>query len=107
MRGTPDSPVLDCPSSVWYRRFFMTFFAFMAALALAIIVHEIASAIQVKVAGRLNNPFSTPVLTHSDLPDQPHRNTLEAVLLAVFPKRFDEHQAANVTDVVGLLRRSG
>jgi hypothetical protein len=32
---------------------------------------------------------------------------LEAILLAVFPKRFDEGQAVNVTDVVGLLRRSG
>lgn len=85
----------------------MTFFAFVAALALAILVHEIVSAIQVAVVGRLNNPLSTPILTHSDLPGQRRGTTLEAILLAVFPKRFDERQATNITDVVGLLRRSG
>jgi hypothetical protein len=85
----------------------MTFLAFIAALALAILVHELASAIQVAVIGRWNNPLNTPILTHSDLPRQQRRTTLEAILLAVFPKRFDERQATNVTDVVGLLRRSG
>ena len=30
----------------------MTFFAFIAALALAILVHELASAIQVAIVGR-------------------------------------------------------
>lgn len=85
----------------------MTFFAFVAALALAILVHEIVSAIQVAVVGRLNNPLSTPILTHSDLPGQRRGTTLEAILLAVFPKRFDERQATNITDVVGVLRRSG
>jgi len=85
----------------------MTFFAFVAALALAILVHEIVSAIQVAVVGRWNNPLSTPVITHSDLPGQRRGTTLGAILLAIFPKRFDERQATNVTDVVGLLRRSG
>jgi hypothetical protein len=85
----------------------MTFFAFIAALAFAILVHEVVSAIQIAVVGRWNNPLNTPILTHSDLPRQQRRTTLEAILLAVFPKRFDERQATNVTDVVGLLRRSG
>jgi hypothetical protein len=85
----------------------MTFFAFIAALALAILVHEVVSAIQIAVVGCWNNPLNTPILTHSDLPRQKRRTTLEAILLAVFPKRFDERQATNVTDVVGLLRRSG
>lgn len=85
----------------------MTFFAFVAALALAILVHEIVLAIQTAVVGRWNNPLSTPVMTHSDLPGQRRGTTLEAILLAVFPKRFDERQATNITDVVGLLRRSG
>jgi hypothetical protein len=85
----------------------MTFFAFVAALALAILVHEIVSAIEVAVVGRWNNPLSTPVMTHSDLPGQRRGTTLEAILLAVFPKRFDERQATNITDVVSLLRRSG
>jgi hypothetical protein len=85
----------------------MTFFAFVAALALAILVHEIVSAIQIAVVGRWNNPLNTPVMTHSDLPGQRRGTTLGAILLAVFPKRFDERQATNITDVVGLLRRSG
>ncbi len=85
----------------------MTFFAFLAALALTILVHEIVSAIQAAVVGRWNNPLHTPVLTHSDLPGKRRGTTLEAILLAVFPKRFDERQATNITDIVGLLRRSG
>src|SRR3972149_5194596 len=85
----------------------MTFFAFVAALALAILVHEIVSAIQIAVFGRWNNPLNTPVMTHSDLPGQKRGTTLEAILWAVCPKRFDERQATNITDVVGLLRRSG
>lgn len=85
----------------------MTFFAFVAALALAIVVHELASAIRVGIVGRWNNPLNTPVLTHSDLPGQKPGTTLQAILLAVFPKRFDERQATNIMDVVGLLRRSG
>jgi len=85
----------------------MTFFAFIAAFALAILAHELVSAIQVAFVGRWNNPLNTPTLTHSDIPNQRSRTTLEAILLAVFPKHFDEGQATNVTDVVGLLRRSG
>ena len=85
----------------------MTFLAFTAALALAIFVHEIVSAVQVAIVGRWNNPLNTPVITHSDLPGQRRATTLQALLLAIFPKRFDERQATNITDVVSLLRRSG
>src|SRR5690606_26333133 len=99
--GTPISPVLDCDQYVLHRRDLMTFFAFIAAMALAILAHEIGSAVQTAVIGRWNNPLNTPILTHSDLPGQRRRTTLEAILLAVFPRRFDERHAANVADVVG------
>jgi len=85
----------------------MKFLAFVAALALAIVVDEIASVIRFGIVDRWNNPLNAPVLTHSDLPGQKHGTTLQAILLAVFPKRFDERQATNITDVVSLLRRSG
>lgn len=86
----------------------MAFFAFLAALSLAIVAHEIAAMIQVLIFGRRRTILEGPrVADDVDIPQKRRGTTLDAILLAVFPRRFDERYANNVTDVVGLLRRSG
>jgi hypothetical protein len=86
----------------------MAFFAFLAALSLAIMAHEVAAMIQVLIFGRHRTILDGPrVADDVDIPRKRRSTTLDAILLAVFPKRFDERYASTVTDVVGLLRRSG
>jgi hypothetical protein len=86
----------------------MAFFAFLAALSLAIMAHEVAAMILVLIFGRHRTILDGPrVADDVDIPRKRRSTTLDAILLAVFPKRFDERYASNVTDVVGLLRRSG
>jgi len=86
----------------------MAFFAFLAALCLAIVGHEIAALIQVLIFGHRRTILDGPrVADDIQIPKKRPGTTLDAILLAVFPKRFDESYATNVTDVVGLLRRSG
>jgi hypothetical protein len=85
----------------------MKFFAFVAALCAAILVHELVGLFQVLLSGRRSSILLTPVVDDGvHLPVQRRRTTLEAVLLAVLPKHFDPN-LANTGDVMGLLRRSG
>src|SRR5260221_9598435 len=86
----------------------MAFFAFLAALCLAIAGHEIAAMIQVLIFGHRRTIVDGPrVADDIQIPKKHGGTTLDAIFLAVFPKRFDERSATNVTDVVGLFRRSG
>src|SRR5512140_173033 len=86
----------------------MAFFAFLAALCLAVVVHEIATMIQILMFGRRRTILDAPrVADDVQVPKKRSGTTLDAILLAVFPRRFDERYAANATDVVALLRRSG
>ncbi len=86
----------------------MAFFAFLAALCLAIVAHEIVSMIQVLIFGHRRTILDGPrVVDDIQIPKKRRGTTLDAVLLAIFPKRFDERFATNATDVVALLRRSG
>lgn len=86
----------------------MVFFAFLAALCSAIVAHEIAAVIQVLIFGHRRTLLDAPrVADDVRIPTKRRGTTLDALLLAVFPKRFDERYASNATDVVALLRQSG
>ncbi|MCC6986391.1 MAG: hypothetical protein IT309_08180 [Anaerolineales bacterium] len=81
----------------------MTFFAFLGALSLSVLAFELLTVFQnafsVFGANRLMNfPTSTPPR---------RRSTWEALLVAIWPGRFDPEQAKNMSDVVSLLRRAG
>ena len=58
--------------------------------------------------GRRRTILDAPrVADDVQVPKKRPGTTLDAILLAVFPRRFDERYAINATDVVALLRRSG
>jgi hypothetical protein len=81
----------------------VTLFAFLGALSLSVLTFELLSTFQAAFGafggGRLMNlRSSTPA---------PRRSTWEALLVALWPARFDPGQARNLADVVGLLRRAG
>jgi len=80
----------------------MTFFIFLGALAVSILVFEVLSASQQAFSvfgkNRLVQTSATPV---------ERRSTWEALLVAVLPGRFDPDEAKNMSDVVSLLRRAG
>ena len=85
----------------------MNFFIFVAALFFAVAVYELINLFQVLMNGRRTNVIIMPVVDDGvDLPIQRRRTTLEAILLAVLPKRFDPN-VADTTDIMALLRRSG
>ena len=81
----------------------MTFFAFLGALSLSVLVFELMSVFQTAFSmfgsNRLMN-FQAPTSTK-------RRSTWEALLVAIMPGRFDPDQAKNMADVVSLLRRAG
>ena len=81
----------------------MTGFAFLGALSVAAFVFEIISAFQYGIFrhSRLDGAFQDA----NKIPQR--RSTWDAVLIAIFPKRFDPEHAKNMLDVVGLIRRAG
>ena len=81
----------------------MTAFAFLGALSVAAFVFEIISAFQYGIFrhSRLDGAYQDV----NKLPQR--RSTWDAVLIAIFPKRFDPEHAKNMLDVVGLIRRAG
>ena len=85
----------------------MNFFIFVAALFFTVAVYELINLFMVLLNGRRANVITFAVVEDGvNLPTQRRRTTLEAVLLAVLPKRFDPN-VANTTDIMALLRRSG
>jgi len=81
----------------------MTFFAFLGALSLSILIFELMSVFQTAFS-----TFGSNRLTNFHSPNTPkRRSTWEALLLAILPGRFDPEQAKNMADVVSLLRRAG
>ncbi|MCJ7432280.1 MAG: hypothetical protein MUO77_02205 [Anaerolineales bacterium] len=81
----------------------MTFFAFLGALSLSVLIFEMMSVFQTAFSvfggNRLMNIHASPSTRR--------RSTWEALLVAILPGRFDPDQARNMADVVGLLRRAG
>jgi hypothetical protein len=86
---------------------YMYFFIFVAALFCAVAVYELINLIRVLLNGRQPKVITFAVVDDGiDLPISHRRTTLEAVLLAVLPQRFDPN-IADTTDIMALLRRSG
>lgn len=81
----------------------MTFFAFLGALALSVLALELASAL----SGRLLPRSRLDGLQTEEDPARPRRSAWAALLVTVWPGRFDPAAAANLADVVALLRRAG
>ena len=85
----------------------MNFFIFVAALFFTVAVYELIGLFQVLLNGRRTNVITFAVVEDGvNLPTQHRRTTLEAILLAALPKRFDPNVAIT-TDIMALLRRSG
>lgn len=85
----------------------MNFVIFVAALFFSVVVYELIGLFQVLLNGRRTNVIIMPVVDDGiNLPIQRRRTTLEAILLAVLPKRFDPN-VADTTNIMALLRRSG
>lgn len=85
----------------------MNFFIFLAALFFTVAVYELINLFMVLWNGRRSDIIRVPVPSNNDnLPEQRFRTVLDAILLAVLPKRFDPN-VADVTDIMALLRRSG
>jgi len=86
----------------------MTFLAFLAALSLAVLAFELASALQTTLSifgghGRLAGAR----VENANQPAMRRRSTWEGLLLAVFPARFDVSQVKDAAKVTNLLRRAG
>lgn len=85
----------------------MNFFIFVAALFFAVATHELIGLFQVLISGRRTKVIHFAVVEDGiNLPAQRQRTTIEAILLAVLPNRFDPN-VAKTTDIMDLLRRSG
>ena len=81
----------------------MNMVVFIGALSLAVIALEIGTALQ----GSLFKPSKLAGASVAGAEMAPHRTTWEALLVAVFPGRFDPNQVANKSNVIDLLRRAG
>ncbi len=81
----------------------MTFFAFLGALSVSVLAFELLSAFQSAFSTFGNNRLMN---LQSSRPIQ-KRSTWEALLIALWPGRFDPDQAVNMADVVSMLRRAG
>jgi hypothetical protein len=85
----------------------MNFFIFVAALFFAVAVYELTNLFLVLWKGRRSDIIRVPVASNNDdIPKQRPHTALNAILLAVLPKRFDPN-VADATDIMALLRRSG
>jgi hypothetical protein len=76
---------------------------FIGSLALAVIALEIGTAIQAKFF----KPSKLDGAVVAGTAIAPRRSTWEALLIAIFPKRFDPNQQATNSNVIDLLRRAG
>ncbi|NPV87872.1 MAG: hypothetical protein HPY45_17885 [Anaerolineae bacterium] len=86
----------------------MTFFALLGAIALAVFVFELTSGLQAVFSpfGRTHRLMGARS-SEGDSFAPKRRSTWEAILVGIFPNRFDPEYARSYADVVGLLRRAG
>jgi len=84
----------------------MLLLAFVGSVALAVLAYEISSRVQkLMLGGMSGDRLHGAYVTGAAAPEQ--RNTWEAILIAIFPTRFDIGQAKDTANVIALLRRSG
>ncbi|GER78938.1 MAG: hypothetical protein HZC39_13700 [Chloroflexi bacterium] len=81
----------------------MTFFAFLGALSLSVLIFELMSTFQTAFSAFGSNRLMNFQTNHPTK----RRSTWEALLVAILPGRFDPTQAKNTADVISLLRRAG
>ncbi len=85
----------------------MYFFLFLAALAAAIGTFEIMTALIDSRSVEISKIAESYQVIGLEGPTSNRRSSLEAVLLAIWPERFDPRGAKNLVDVVSMLRRAG
>lgn len=83
----------------------MLLFAFIGSVALAVLAYEIGSRVQGLMFGGMRGNRLDGGHVAGITPER--RNTWEAILIAIFPNRFDIGQAKDTANVIALLRRSG
>lgn len=81
------------------------FFTFIASLAASLVAFEVLTFLQ--GPKRRVNILDGAIVEGSELALRKPRSALDAILVAVFPERFDPGKAKNYTDVVTLLKRAG
>ena len=81
----------------------MTALAFLGALSVATFSFELISALQYGFFrhNRLDGAYQNQSQSVK------RRSTWEAILIALFPKRFDPNEARDMLDVIALIRRAG
>ncbi len=84
-----------------------TLLLFVGALALSVFVFEISSSILAAASTFGKNRLDAVADRESGTRMPTRRTTWEAILIAIFPGRFDASKAKNSANVVDLLRRSG
>ncbi len=86
----------------------MNLLIFIGALSLAVLAFEVGSTLQAALGtiGR-NRRLDGAVTIGEDEKDSRRPSTWHALILAIFPGRFDPQSVKNMADVIDLLRRSG
>ena len=86
----------------------MYLIVFVGAVAAAILVFELMNALMESALGSVGDQLSYG-LTGRDAGTLAlkKRSSLDAILIAVWPERFDPDHAASIPDVVDMLRRAG
>ena len=82
----------------------MTFLMFIASLAVSVFVFEILTWLQ---RPRIRTTALDRFVVEGNVIPQTRRSTFDALLVAIFPERFDPEKAKGYTDVVTLLKRAG
>lgn len=81
----------------------MNLLAFLGAVSLSVLTFEILSALP----GGLNQHRLKGISPGTERSIPTRRSTWHALLVVLWPQRFDPDQARNQADVVGMLRRAG
>lgn len=82
----------------------MTFFMFLGALSASLFVFELGNMLTGAVSAQANRLSGVQT---NQTPSRRYRSTVNALILALLPSRFDERKAKNLDSVVDLLRRAG
>lgn len=82
----------------------MNFLIFLAALAVTMFVFEVLTAFE---NGFIRRRSLDGMVVQPGVPVERRPTALDAILVALWPERFDPNQARNMLDVVSLLRRAG